>query len=77
VTENSSFAGASYALSFSGAGTVNTSGGGTTTPVPAIASVTDGASYTANVAQGSFFTVWGSNLAPSVIGLTDFPRPRL
>jgi uncharacterized protein (TIGR03437 family) len=65
----------SYSFSFSGTGTVNTSGGGTTTPVPTIASVTDGASYTANVAQGSFFTVWGSNLAPSSSGLTNFPRP--
>ena len=37
--------------------------------------MTDGASYTANIAQGSFFTVWGSNLAPSSIGLTNFPRP--
>jgi uncharacterized protein (TIGR03437 family) len=62
-------------LSCTGSGTVNTSGGGTTTPVPTIASVTDGASYTANVAEGSFFTVWGSNLAPSNIGLTNFPRP--
>ncbi len=59
-------------ISFTTSGTVNT---GTTTPVPTIASVTDGASYTANVAEGSFFTVWGSNLAPSNIGLTDFPRP--
>ena len=50
-------------ISFSISGTVNT--GAPTTPVPTIASVTDGASYTANVAQGSFFTVWGTNLAPS------------
>ncbi len=62
-------------LSFSISGAVNTGGGGTTTPVPTIASVTDGASYTANIAQGAFFTVWGSNLAPSNIGLTNFPRP--
>src|SRR5208283_3247260 len=62
-------------ISFTTSGTVNTGGGGTTTPVPTIASVTDGASYTANVAQGGFFTVWGSNLAPSLIGLTNFPRP--
>jgi uncharacterized protein (TIGR03437 family) len=62
-------------LNCSGSGTVNTSGGGTTTPVPTIASVTDGASYTANIAEGAFFTVWGTNLAPSNIGLTNFPRP--
>jgi uncharacterized protein (TIGR03437 family) len=59
-------------ISFTTSGTVNT---GTTTPVPTIASVTDGASYTANVAQGAFFTVWGTNLAPSSSGLTNFPRP--
>jgi uncharacterized protein (TIGR03437 family) len=63
-------------VSCSGSGTVNTAGGGTTTPTPSIASVTDGASYTANVAPGSFFTVWGSNLAPSTSGLTNFPRPQ-
>jgi len=34
------------------------------------------ASYTSNVAPGSFFTVWGSNLAPSTSGLTNFPRPQ-
>jgi len=62
-------------LSFSISGAVNTGGGGTTTPVPTIASVTDGASYTANIAEGGFFTVWGTNLAPSVIGGTNFPRP--
>jgi uncharacterized protein (TIGR03437 family) len=62
-------------ISFTTSGTVNTGGGGTTTPVPTIASVTDGASYTSNVAQGAFFTVWGTNLAPSSSGLTNFPRP--
>jgi uncharacterized protein (TIGR03437 family) len=66
--------GTTYTFTFSGSGTVSTSGGSTTAP-PSIASVTDGASYTANVAQGSFFTVWGSSLAPSNIGLTNFPRP--
>jgi uncharacterized protein (TIGR03437 family) len=61
--------GTTFTFTFTGTGTINTS------PVPTIASVTDGASYTANVAQGSFFTVWGSNLAPSSSGLTNFPRP--
>jgi uncharacterized protein (TIGR03437 family) len=75
VTETGSVSGTSITLSATGAGTVNTSGGGTTTPVPTIASVTDGASYTANIAEGGFFTVWGSNLAASNIGLTNFPRP--
>ena len=66
--------GFTFNFTFTGSGTVTTSGGTTTAP-PVIASVTDGASYTANVAQGGFFTVWGSNLAPSNIGLTNFPRP--
>jgi uncharacterized protein (TIGR03437 family) len=75
LTVTSSPSGSGYAFTSVGTGTVNTSGGGTTTAPPTIASVTDGASYTANVAQGSFLTVWGSNLAPSNIGLTNFPRP--
>jgi uncharacterized protein (TIGR03437 family) len=76
LTVTSSPSGSGYAFTSVGTGTINTSGGGTTTPVPTIASVTDGASYTANVAEGSFFTVWGSNLAPSSSGLTNFPRPQ-
>jgi uncharacterized protein (TIGR03437 family) len=56
-------------LSFSVSGTVNA------TAVPTILSVTDGASYTSNISEGAFFTVWGSNLAPSNLGLTNFPRP--
>jgi uncharacterized protein (TIGR03437 family) len=71
---SSSLSGISYNFTFTGSGTVSTSGGTTTAP-PVVASVTDGASYTANVAQGSFFTVWGTNLAPSSTGLTNFPRP--
>ena len=63
-------------MNFSGSGTVNTAGGGTTTPVPTIASVTDGASYTANVAQGAFFIVWGTNLFPGSAGVhPPFPWP--
>ncbi len=67
VTETGSisFTTGAITLTCNGTGTVNTSGGGTTTPVPTVASVTDGASYTANVAQGAFFTVWGSNLGPA------------
>ena len=75
LASSTSGSGLSYSFTFSGSGTVNTAGGGSTTAPPTIASVTDGASYTANVAQGSFLTVWGSNLAPSNIGLTNFPRP--
>ncbi|MGA9627525.1 MAG: hypothetical protein WBQ65_23830 [Bryobacteraceae bacterium] len=63
-------------VNFSGSGTVNTAGGGTTTPVPTIASVTDGASYTANVAPGAFFIVWGTNLFPGSAGVyPPFPWP--
>ena len=44
--------------------------------MPTIASVTDGASYTANVAEGAFFTVWGTNLAPATSGVyPPFPCP--
>src|ERR1035441_6804045 len=63
-----------YTYSFSGAGTVNTSGGGTTTPVPAITAVQDAASNTPNIAQGSIFIVKGSNLSAS--GYTPFAPPR-
>jgi uncharacterized protein (TIGR03437 family) len=75
LTESIPLSGTSFAVNFSGTGTVNTAGGGTSVAPPTIASVTDGASYTANVAEGGFFTVWGSNLAPSNIGSTPFPRP--
>jgi uncharacterized protein (TIGR03437 family) len=63
-----------YAFTFSGAGTVNTSGGGTTTPVPAITAVQDAASNTPNIAQGSIFIVKGANLSAS--GYTAFGPPR-
>ncbi len=59
----------SYTMTFTGAGTVNTSGG-TTTPVPTITAVLDGASNTPNIAQGSIFIVKGSNLSAS--GYTPF-----
>ena len=76
LTESIPISGTSFAVSFSGSGTVNTSGGGTTTPVPTIASVTDGASYTANVAPGAFFIVWGTNLFPGSAGVyPPFPWP--
>jgi uncharacterized protein (TIGR03437 family) len=66
----------SLSLTCTGTGTVNTAGGGTTTPVPTIASVTDGASYTANVAPGAFFIVWGTNLFPGSAGVyPPFPWP--
>jgi uncharacterized protein (TIGR03437 family) len=63
-----------YTYSFTGAGTVNTSGGGTTTPVPTITAVQDAASNTPNIAQGSIFIVKGSNLSAS--GYSPFAPPR-
>jgi len=71
---SSSTGATTYSFSFSGSGTVNT-GGGTSTPVPTIAAVQDGASNTPNIAQGSFLSIYGTNLAPSSSGLTNFPRP--
>lgn len=62
-------------LSFSGAGTVNTSGGGTTVPTPTITAVLDAGSYTANIAQGSIFVVQGSNLSASGFTQMSFPLP--
>ena len=73
---SSTQAGISFNFTFSGAGTVSTSGGSTTAP-PSIASVTDGASYTANVAEGSFFTVWGSNIGPTAGVYPPSPWPTL
>jgi uncharacterized protein (TIGR03437 family) len=66
--------GLTYTFTFTGAGTVNTSGGTTTAP-PTISSVQDGASNTANIAQGEFLSVYGTNLTPSSSGATNFPRP--
>src|ERR1039458_7919042 len=63
-----------YPFSFTGAGTVNTTGGGTTTPTPTITAVQDAASNTPNIAQGSIFIVKGSNLSAS--GYTPFAPPR-
>ncbi len=67
---------ASLTLNCNGTGTVNTSGGGTTTPVPTIAAVQDAASNTPNIAQGSYFSVYGSNLHPSTQGIA-LPYPWL
>ncbi len=76
-TGSTSISGTSVSLSLncSGTGTVNTSGGGTTAPVPTIAAVLDGASFTANIAPGSFFSVFGTNLGPSSPPTISFPRP--
>jgi uncharacterized protein (TIGR03437 family) len=62
-----------FSISFSGAGTVNTSGGGTTTPTPTITAVQDAAANTPSVAEGSIFIVKGANLSAS--GFNEFSLP--
>jgi len=71
---SSTQAGVSFNFTFTGAGTVNTSGGTTTAP-PTVAAVQDGASNTPDIAQGSILSVYGSNLSASSPGFTPFPRP--
>jgi len=62
-------------LTFTGAGTINTTGGGTIAPTPTITAVLDAASYTANIAQGSIFVVKGTNLSASGLSQFSFPLP--
>jgi uncharacterized protein (TIGR03437 family) len=62
-------------LTFGGAGTINTSGGGTVAPTPTITAVLDAASYTATIAQGSIFVVKGTNLSASGFSQLSFPLP--
>ena len=64
-----------FSVNFSGAGTINTTGGGTTVPTPTITAVLDAGSYTANIAEGSIFVVQGSNLSPSGFTQMSFPLP--
>jgi uncharacterized protein (TIGR03437 family) len=64
----------SFALSFSGAGTVAT-GGSAGPPTPTITAVVDAAAYTAGIAQGSIFVVKGTNLSASGFSSTSFPLP--
>jgi len=74
LSVTSSGSGLSYTFTSTGSGTLNTSGGTTTAP-PVISAVQDSASNTPNIAEGAFFVVYGTNLAPSTSGLTNFPRP--
>jgi uncharacterized protein (TIGR03437 family) len=63
-------------LSFSGAGTVTTGGGGPVGPAaPTITAVLDAGSYTANIAQGSIFVVKGSEMSASGYNPFGFPLP--
>jgi uncharacterized protein (TIGR03437 family) len=65
----------SLALTFSGPGTLNTSGGGTTTATPIITTVASAADYSTSIAQGSLFIVKGSNLSGSGLVNASFPLP--
>jgi len=60
-------------LNFTGSGTLNTSGGGTTSPTPTITAVQDAGSYTNNIAQGSIFVVKGTNLSASGFQSAQYP----
>jgi uncharacterized protein (TIGR03437 family) len=60
--------GFTFNFTFTGSGTVSTSGGTTSAP-PTITAVQDAASNTPNIAQGSYFSVYGSNLHPSTQGI--------
>jgi len=66
--------GFTFNFTFTGNGTVSTTGGTTTAP-PTISSVQDGASNTPNIAQGEFLSIYGTNLTPTSSGATNFPRP--
>lgn len=65
----------STTLSFSGAGSITTSGGGSTGPVPTISAVLDAGSYTSSIAQGSIFVVKGTTLSASGYTAMSFPLP--
>lgn len=75
LTGTGGFSGSSITLNFSGTGTVNTTGGGTTAPTPTITAVLDAGSYTANIAEGSIFVVQGTNLSASGLTQMSFPLP--
>ena len=64
-----------FTLTLTGAGTINTTGGGTVAPTPTITAVQDAASYTASIAQGSIFVVKGTNLSASGFSQFSFPLP--
>ena len=65
----------SLTLTFSGAGTIVTSGGGGTQPGPTITDVLDAGSYTKNIAQGSIFVVKGTLLSAAGFTQMSFPLP--
>jgi uncharacterized protein (TIGR03437 family) len=75
LTGTGGLSGTSLSLNFSGAGTVNTSGGGSTTATPIITTVASAADYSTSIAQGSLFIVKGSNLSGNGLVQTSFPLP--
>jgi len=77
LTGSASFSATGFTLTFSGAGTITTSGGGGG-PIgnaPIISDVLDAGSYTKNIAEGSIFVVKGSNISASGFTQTSFPLP--
>jgi uncharacterized protein (TIGR03437 family) len=70
-------AGTAITLTFTGAGTIVTGGGGGPAgpPAPSITAVLDAGSYTRNIAQGSIFVVKGTNLSASGFTQLSFPLP--
>src|ERR1041385_735968 len=77
LTGSASFSATGFTLTFSGAGTITTSGGGggPTGNAPIISDVLDAGSYTKNIAEGSIFVVKGSNISASGFTQTSFPLP--
>ena len=66
--------GATFTLSFTGAGSITT-GGTVGPPTPTITEVLDAGSYTKNIAQGSIFVVKGTTLSASGFNQFGFPLP--
>ncbi|HEY4365328.1 MAG TPA: hypothetical protein VGN17_30480 [Bryobacteraceae bacterium] len=75
LSGSGTFNGFSGSVSLNGSGTINTNGGGTSTPTPTISQVLDAGSYTSSVAQGSVFVVKGTNLSPTGYTPFSFPLP--
>jgi len=75
LSGNGGIGAAGITVTFTGAGTINTTGGGTVAPTPTITAVLDAASYTASIAQGSIFVVKGTNLSASGFSQLGFPLP--
>jgi len=70
-------AGTSFAVTFSGAGSITTSGStGGGSNQPTITQVADAAAYGSTIAQGSIFIVKGVNLSASGFTQFSFPLPQ-